>query len=74
MSDETVPPEDEAAEDPGFEAAVKGVAQGIAGRVKEMVGEFIEDPELEEKGIVQQVEGDLRRAGESPDDDPAPEA
>jgi uncharacterized protein YjbJ (UPF0337 family) len=49
-------------DDPGFEAAVKGIAQGIAGKFKEMAGELIEDEDLEHEGIVQQLQGKIRRA------------
>jgi len=50
-----------------FERAVKGVGQGIAGRLKELAGELTDDPELEEAGIAQQLEGKARRAeGEKP--------
>jgi uncharacterized protein YjbJ (UPF0337 family) len=56
-----VQPEGEAAE-PGFEASVKGIGQGIAGKFKEMVGELIDDPDLEQEGIVQQLDGQIRRA------------
>lgn len=46
----------------GFEASVKGIGQGIAGKFKEMLGEFIDDPKLEHEGIVQQLDGQIRRA------------
>ena len=50
-----------------FERAVKGVGQGIAGRFKEMAGDFIDDPDLEQAGIAQQLEGKIRRAeGDEP--------
>lgn len=58
-------PEDEQAaraSESGFEASVKGIGQGIAGKFKEMFGEFIDDPELEKEGIVQQLDGEIRRA------------
>jgi len=79
VSEETAQTSDgseEGHEDPGFEAAVKGVGQGIAGRLKEMVGELIEDPNLEEEGIVQQLDGKLRRAGAAPEppESPSPSA
>jgi uncharacterized protein YjbJ (UPF0337 family) len=54
-------------EDAGFEASVKGVAQGIAGKFKEMAGELMEDEALEHEGIVQQLEGKIRRATEDVD-------
>ena len=51
----------------GLERAVKGVGQGVAGRLKELAGEFLDDPDLEQAGIVQQLEGKIRRAeGEEP--------
>jgi uncharacterized protein YjbJ (UPF0337 family) len=46
----------------GLERAAKGIGQGIAGRLKEVAGEFLDDPDLEEAGIVQQLEGRIRRA------------
>jgi uncharacterized protein YjbJ (UPF0337 family) len=45
-----------------FERAVKGIGQGIAGRFKEMAGELLDDPDLEQAGIAQQLEGKIRRA------------
>jgi uncharacterized protein YjbJ (UPF0337 family) len=45
-----------------LERAVKGVGQGIAGKFKEMAGEFFDDPSLEQAGIAQQLEGKIRRA------------
>jgi uncharacterized protein YjbJ (UPF0337 family) len=51
----------------GLERAVKGVGQGIAGRLKELAGDFLDDPDLEQAGIVQQLEGKIRRAeGDQP--------
>jgi len=50
------------ADESGLEASVKGVGQGIAGKLKEMVGELIDDPDLEQEGIVQQLDGQIRRA------------
>lgn len=57
----------------GFEDAVKGIGAGIVGRFKEMAGEILEDPDLEEEGIVQQLDGKLRRADPVPEggDEPA---
>jgi uncharacterized protein YjbJ (UPF0337 family) len=46
----------------GFEAAVKGIGQGVAGRLKELAGELLDIAELEESGIAQQLEGKARRA------------
>ena len=73
-------PEDPNAEpdqESAFEASVKGIGQGIAGKFKEMLGEFIDDPNLEEEGIAQQVDGQLRRADaeqqSSPKEDPTDE-
>lgn len=57
-------PEDEQAaqsNESGLEASVKGIGQGIAGKFKEMFGEFIDDPDLEEEGIAQQLDGQIRR-------------
>lgn len=55
-----------------FEGSVKGIGQGIAGRFKEMLGEFIDDPNLEQEGIVQQLDGQIRRseAQQSPEEEP----
>lgn len=60
-------------EEPGLEAAVKGIGQHIAGRVKEMAGELLGDDILEEEGVVQRLDGDLRRAGLEPDRPQHPE-
>lgn len=61
----------------GLEASVKGIGQGIAGKFKEILGEFIDDPNLEEEGIAQQVDGRVRRAkaehASSPKEDPTHE-
>jgi len=46
----------------GFESAVKGVGQSIAGRLKEMAGQFLDDPDLEAAGTTQRIEGEQRRA------------
>jgi uncharacterized protein YjbJ (UPF0337 family) len=45
-----------------LEAAVKGIATGIAGKAKEVLGELLDDPDLEAEGIDQQREGEARRA------------
>jgi uncharacterized protein YjbJ (UPF0337 family) len=57
-----------------LEASAKGIAAGIAGKLKEMAGELMEDQELEEEGIVQQLDGEIRRAQltEDDEDQPAP--
>ena len=67
----TQPDDPNAAPDPesAFEASVKGIGQGIAGKFKEMLGEFIDDPGLEQDGIVQQLDGQIRR---SEADSPSP--
>ena len=57
--------QDEERDDESLEAAVKGIATGMAGKVKEIAGELLEDPALEEEGIAQQEEGEARRAGET---------
>jgi uncharacterized protein YjbJ (UPF0337 family) len=49
-----------------LERSVKGVGQGIAGRLKELAGELLDDPDLEQAGIVQQLEGKIRRAEDDP--------
>lgn len=45
-----------------FERAVKGVGQGAAGRLKEVAGQLLDDPELQQAGIAQQQEAETRRA------------
>jgi uncharacterized protein YjbJ (UPF0337 family) len=45
-----------------LERAVKGVGQSIAGRLKEVAGELLDDPGLQQAGIAQQREGEIRRA------------
>jgi uncharacterized protein YjbJ (UPF0337 family) len=44
-----------------FERAVKGAGQGIAGRIKELAGELMDNSELEQAGTAQQLEGKRRR-------------
>jgi uncharacterized protein YjbJ (UPF0337 family) len=46
----------------GFEGTVKGIGQGIAGRLKELAGELLDLADLEDEGIAQQLEGKARRA------------
>ena len=46
----------------GLEGSVKGIGQGVAGRLKELAGEVLDLPALEEEGIAQQLEGNTRRA------------
>jgi len=48
-----------------LEAAVKGIATGVAGKAKEVAGELLEDPALEEEGIAQQEESEALRGGET---------
>ena len=57
--------QDDERNDESLEAAVKGIATGMAGKAKEIAGELLEDPALEEEGIAQQEEGEARRAGET---------
>lgn len=57
--------------DESLESAVKGVAQGIAGKLKEIAGELIEDDNLEEEGITQQIEGRMRRSDDETAGEPA---
>jgi uncharacterized protein YjbJ (UPF0337 family) len=45
-----------------LEAAVKGIAAGIAGKAKQVVGELLEDDELERAGKAQQEQAEARRA------------
>jgi uncharacterized protein YjbJ (UPF0337 family) len=45
-----------------LEEAVKGIGQGIAGRLKEVAGELLDLAALEEEGITQQRQGEARRA------------
>ena len=65
-------PEAEQLKESEFEGSVKGIGQGIAGRFKEMLGEFIDDPNLEQEGIVQQLDGQIRRseAQQPPEEEP----
>jgi uncharacterized protein YjbJ (UPF0337 family) len=57
--------EDEERNDESLEAAVKGIATGVVGKAKEVAGELLEDPALEEEGIAQQEEAEALRAGEA---------
>ncbi len=61
------PPDDTTggAED-SLEAAVKGIAAGIAGKAKQVAGELLEDEELTRRGEAQQEQAELRRAGGQP--------
>jgi uncharacterized protein YjbJ (UPF0337 family) len=54
---------DENSGEEDLESAVKGIATGIAGKAKEVAGELLDDPDLEDEGIAQQEEGEARRAG-----------
>ena len=50
-----------------LEAAVKGIAMGLTGKLKEAAGELLEDEELEQKGVEQQREAEeIRRPGVAP--------
>lgn len=50
-----------------LEAAVKGIAKGLTGKLKEAAGELLEDPELEQQGVEQQREAEeIRRPGVTP--------
>ena len=60
MADETPTTEPEG-EEP-FEASVKGIAQGIVGKMKEVAGELLDDEQLEEKGLAEQRASEIRRA------------
>jgi uncharacterized protein YjbJ (UPF0337 family) len=51
-----------------LEAAVKGIAMGLAGKLKEAAGELLEDPELEQQGVEQQREADEIRGTGAPAD------
>jgi uncharacterized protein YjbJ (UPF0337 family) len=51
-----------------LEAAVKGIAQGLTGKLKEAAGEMLEDESLEQEGIEQQHEAELRRAAATESD------
>lgn len=46
----------------GLERSVKDVGRGLAGRIKQVAGELLEDPALEEEGKDQQLEAEARRA------------
>lgn len=62
---ETAPPSDgttDGGEEP-LEAAVKGIAATVAGKVKQVAGELLEDEELERAGKAQQDEAAVRRSG-----------
>ena len=51
-----------------LEAAVKGIAMGLTGKLKEAAGELLEDEQLEQKGVEQQREAEeIRRPGATPD-------
>jgi uncharacterized protein YjbJ (UPF0337 family) len=66
-------PEAGPGDESGLEAAVKGIGQHIAGRFKEVAGELLEDPQLEEQGIAERIEGDMRRAkAAAPEEAPTP--
>jgi uncharacterized protein YjbJ (UPF0337 family) len=45
-----------------LEASVKGIAQGIVGKLKEVAGELLEDEQLEQEGLAEQRESEIRRA------------
>jgi len=49
-------------EEEPLEASVKGIAQGVVGKLKEVAGELLEDEKLEQKGIAEQRESEIRRA------------
>ena len=50
-----------------LEAAVKGIAMGLTGKLKEAAGELLEDEQLEQKGVEQQREAEeIRRTGATP--------
>lgn len=50
-----------------LEAAVKGIAMGLTGKLKEAAGELLEDEQLEQKGVEQQREAEeIRRTGSTP--------
>ena len=45
-----------------LEASVKGIAQGVVGRLKEVAGELLEDEQLEREGLVEQRKSETRRS------------
>lgn len=53
----------EDAEGESLEVAVKGVAAGIGGKLKEVAGGLLGDEDLEREGVAQQQEAESRRAG-----------
>ncbi|MCA1845446.1 MAG: CsbD family protein [Actinobacteria bacterium] len=60
--DRRAPTDEPARDEDDLEASVKGIAQGIVGKLKEVAGELLGDEQLEEEGIVDQLGGKLRRA------------
>jgi uncharacterized protein YjbJ (UPF0337 family) len=48
-----------------LEDAVKGIAAGIIGKAKEVAGELMEDPALEQEGIAQQEQSEELRGGKA---------
>ena len=46
-----------------LESAVKGIAMGLTGKLKQAAGELLEDEKLEQEGIKQQEAGEVRRSG-----------
>jgi len=62
---DSVVSDEEEKDEESLEAAVKGIAAGVAGKAKEVAGELLEDPALEEEGIAQQAEGEALRTGET---------
>ena len=50
-----------------LEAAVKGIALGLTGKLKEAAGELLEDDRLEQEGVEQQREAEIRRNGGAPE-------
>ena len=45
-----------------LEASVKGIAQGVVGKMKQVAGELLEDEQLERDGLAEQRESEIRRA------------
>lgn len=46
----------------GLERSAKDLGRSIGGRIKQLAGEFLDDPVMEKAGRDQQVEADARRA------------
>jgi uncharacterized protein YjbJ (UPF0337 family) len=50
-------------DDETLEEAVKGIATGFVGKLKEVAGELLEDEDLERRGMEQQQDAEALRSG-----------